>query len=1276
MFGIRREPETPIVSIKTQLPPSLSIESTIRCGIYLIHRQLEKSAERASNSRMYFSAPRVEDSWVSDIVSAVWRKIHASSPKVSQEQETLVSFLLSLDNPSLDLSVLQSQFSALSPACQKLLAHWMNPESEEEGIRQLLANPKGLLEYENARGLNMLEYVLQNMQKTAAADPFADPTACGSVMRNTSFHRRIREDCKDADLLDKVITDYINRTPIETVLGQAVHASSFKPLIIEKLFSKNLTLFVVNFDRLQISSEEERYEWAIKCLRHYGHSASHLVISNIEKFGIQTEDKKKALLEECLSYSPIAVCEHLPQFHIEDESSHLQVIQALMNENNKRGITALIENFQFFQLTEENRIRILDQLIQRAPKEVAEHFDHFGITSSEKRLEYAKQFVEIDLKDGEKIVPFIENIQKFAISSSEDRYALARDLAKKNPMSLIKNITLFALSEEMRFDLAKTLASCESKLVCEYFACLGIQNVEQKKEIFEICKQINPSAAVMYLSRFGIDPSCHEEIVLDLANQVGPELFCSLPYLTLPNRDALVEICKRALSVGHELHRSHLESLFTIRQLQDEDWGEILVLCARKNPEETLREVSRSNTLQTDLLERIILACAFTEGEHVLELLDTTIPLPVLEGVDIQKIKTAAVINIMGRWQHSARAEKAFSQTIYPFCQENLSTPKWQGMIEGDEKKVFSEDDLRVLQSGKAQDLNLGGKKKLAMLAFCMKELEGIHLSSLELRTLKEILCYGNTSLATDMLEMFCLELKKEGFHGNYEALITVRSQALHHLRLPMLSIAKWSMECREESQGFIAEIQRELHAKRADFKNGKADFALMQPWLTTMRALDEEKKLPPAVKIRLAALAVRGASSEELQRCLGCIQLLCAVQHLDILIEATETTEPFSSFLSKKLEQSITQDPYLGLQGIANFTDKYLKTLGRMRIANAWMIYGMVIRQLGDPYVRQAYQQTLSSILEGTHAQKRYRVDALETDTGTRAHLQKLTLKLPPAIWAAWQRGYQSEAIACDLQGKGQEFSLVDFLQKKAAFGHLCNASGENLYYLTAFLEHPTQEVYEKLISDIEHPESNPEVYLMRKCLDGSSLSQLAMEKETLVAVQAKLARYELSNDLHALFAKTEGEAKVIAVDTDDWEDLFLCGSEVSASCQRIDGSPLLNHALLGYILDGKNRLLAIKEATSGKILARSICRLLFLGEDPVLFLEDFYYRQESAQLEKLLVELARKRAADLGLKLYRSGDEVTLSSLGTPAPAEYVDAAKGIYKGKFTVQAQSVTT
>jgi len=177
--------------------------------------------------------------------------------------------------------------------------------------------------------------------------------------------------------------------------------------------------------------------------------------------------------------------------------------------------------------------------------------------------------------------------------------------------------------------------------------------------------------------------------------------------------------------------------------------------------------------------------------------------------------------------------------------------------------------------------------------------------------------------------------------------------------------------------------------------------------------------------------------------------------------------------------------------------------------------------------------------------------------------------------------------------------------------------------------------------------------------------------ELETLKQIQQMLREIdkecELNNDISGLidsFKLKPITEKLTLVDTDDPWDLFLCGTEVD-SCQRVDGDPYLNVGLLAYLLDGKHRLIAIKDET-GKIVARRIMRILWDPEtkEPVLIMEKPYPKVLSIELQAPLDRFVKKRAKALGLRLYEADDSgsTELQSLGSRIPREYVDSAGGI--------------
>jgi hypothetical protein len=148
--------------------------------------------------------------------------------------------------------------------------------------------------------------------------------------------------------------------------------------------------------------------------------------------------------------------------------------------------------------------------------------------------------------------------------------------------------------------------------------------------------------------------------------------------------------------------------------------------------------------------------------------------------------------------------------------------------------------------------------------------------------------------------------------------------------------------------------------------------------------------------------------------------------------------------------------------------------------------------------------------------------------------------------------------------------------------------------------------------------------------------------------------------------------------VETDDYQDLLLSGTEVSGSCLRIDGEAIKNKCLLSYLMDGKMRLLAIKNRETGKIAFRSILRLLWDAENnrPVLFQDFIYPAVQDPEMKTALQEASIAKAKSLNVPLLTScGDDAEMyegnaTSFGSSCPYEYVDSAGGVTEGRYSIR------
>lgn len=144
--------------------------------------------------------------------------------------------------------------------------------------------------------------------------------------------------------------------------------------------------------------------------------------------------------------------------------------------------------------------------------------------------------------------------------------------------------------------------------------------------------------------------------------------------------------------------------------------------------------------------------------------------------------------------------------------------------------------------------------------------------------------------------------------------------------------------------------------------------------------------------------------------------------------------------------------------------------------------------------------------------------------------------------------------------------------------------------------------------------------------------------------------------------------------VNSDDPIDFLLCGTEVQGSCHYVTSSNK-TIGLLGLTLNGQNRIIAIKDR-SGKMVARSIARILWDEENPVLFLESVYYGPVAKEPYKNAI-LSRAKSLSKELGIPSTGVDYPgihypkpLLALGGGFP-EDCDAAGGNLQndGKFTI-------
>ena len=234
----------------------------------------------------------------------------------------------------------------------------------------------------------------------------------------------------------------------------------------------------------------------------------------------------------------------------------------------------------------------------------------------------------------------------------------------------------------------------------------------------------------------------------------------------------------------------------------------------------------------------------------------------------------------------------------------------------------------------------------------------------------------------------------------------------------------------------------------------------------------------------------------------------------------------------------------------------------------------------------------------------------------------------------------------------------------------------------------------YERFISDPRNMERNLEenimIYVAKRNKDYEVMEMMRkfiLNMHDLDAFRRERYSKETSEHLKALDEAVynkwigdeyneQGLENNRTIISDDPVDLFLLGTEVEGSCQNVRYEGDLNACLMGYVMDGKNKVAEIKNK-QGKILARCIVRLLIEnGTNDVVMLREKMYT--ATDVDDSILDEINERCIDyakyLGVSLVCDDilNEETkerfsgvLESKKGQVPYEYVDSIRGVCTG-----------
>ena len=471
-------------------------------------------------------------------------------------------------------------------------------------------------------------------------------------------------------------------------------------------------------------------------------------------------------------------------------------------------------------------------------------------------------------------------------------------------------------------------------------------------------------------------------------------------------------------------------------------------------------------------------------------------------------------------------------------------------------------------------------------------------------------------------------------------------------------------------------ELVTRLH--RPDFKDVKRQKAMINALL----ALVQADGLPVGLKCSLLQAALSNGSGDE-----AAPSLADTTRAIECLVSLAQSSTELENAVLPRLKSirnrgdfktqmnEVFKDLFPDLSNAQNAVTQFSDYRGHLRYPNGVLSYAAKMQNglYGDEKalvmaaISQFVNATVLSPDREEQAFKQLRYDTTKSD-----HLRRLADKAPDAF-AQWQQPCIYEPSATFLAKTSDSTKQTDIaaylLQRVVMDQHVPLGTYSLLEQVltgqctlvTALQESEEQEASVTVSRQVEAS--------LLQLLDEHALveQKASLLKDLLTFVPPGQFHQDLTHLTNLLTASSRQDAKQFEViDTDAADDLFLCGTEVAGSCQNIQGESYLNKALMGYVLDGKYRMLAIKSA-DGYLTGRRMLRLLWNEQvqQPVLHLERFYHNPGIPEkYEQALVELALQKARQMGCVLV-SHDKTShdyypplLTAYPTPWPFEYVDA------------------
>lgn len=999
---------------------------------------------------------------------------------------------------------------------------------------------------------------------------------------------------------------------------------------------------------------------------------SRALTNEINDFGITDQEALVKLAKLSATLPGGHLPEYIDSYGITNPD-HLYDIAVMCAQTRGSKLPQFISKFG---ITDPNKLFNLAKIAAGTPySSFARHINNFGITDPAKLLELAKIAAQTE---GCNLGEYIE---LFKVTKQEDLDELARLASKTHGSNLAEHIEKFHIDDKtLLLEIAKNLAAIPDSQLCKNIKKFKIEKLEDRVKVAEIAARTGNSNLGSYIQDFDItDPAVLLRIG-KLAAPIGPsEVLNNLEKFHIKEQKDLIEVAEDIFKAHPDIFVQNAIAL----SFQDQAVAIRFAKRAAVIPNSGLSaNLMRFGIQDRKALIEIGELCAETKGSGSAINIASNLQRVGLSDMNILQLfiliadaRTPSDSSYLISPKYNDLYNPLECRPSYTaFCditsalrirqQHHHPMKEFHEIVEAAFKDI---DEME--KKSKKDETYVREKLFRWALDFVGHDLNPATSADLvknEIHLVEDISRYRDPEMRLTLNHIFFREFKGDwrGFWGDISEIDPTRKRGL----ITALLLSRTDPKFHGVGRLLLDAFYKNKHTERE-----KGKIKVLNNFIYQINSCDLASTdflfnfIDKAITPRLAS-----KNKENTDLAMQAIRTLASMLKVGHgkYFENIQTLEDLGNGLTELFKKEI------GVEGVTNLDEKYDHTLGTFRHIEAFFTYAAGLKRLGRYKDLENYKKFIKGVLNDTFTKDRYENEHLKTIFSTYPQLKEV-----------WRRNSEKNAEvmsldSADVQEKNYTDEMRDLIFTQQHLGPDFATKYPDLIKFLTSGELPTDETtpfQEAAIHFLHNVNDQPPLPLLERMLrltppnelffkDVKAWYELLEGKEQKPTPSSVIEDKGVDKDLIRL--------KVI--ETDDPREMFAMGDEVLASCQETSGDPEKNRGLLGYLLNGQNKLVAVTDE-QGKIIGRSLIRLLWDKENkrPVLYQEKYYQSNPNPKIESLVRAKCIEKAREMGVVLVgANGDSDYMGELSNLAGEadEYVDAIGGIHQLPFTIPSNKI--